>query len=149
MAFRASNQVPARALPEAKEAALRLRAFAQSRVTAFNAPTIRRDAVVSCWQELHAFSAALKGFRAVPGIAEYAAEQENDEAYDVAAEFNNLIAAVDAAIAHVETAMPKDANGFLAVVQFGAGGVLIPGTFTAAQFATLRSLLTAIANQVV
>jgi hypothetical protein len=149
MAFRATNDIPANALAAAKATARRLRQFAQARSSAFQAASIRRDEVISCWHELRAFRAALQQAASVEGIAAYAEAQEDEPGYDAAAEFNGLIAVVDAAIAEIEATFPKDATGFVLMQKFHASGTMEVGTFTATQLSTLRTRLNAIVAQVV
>jgi hypothetical protein len=147
MAFRASSAIPAAALDEAKRTALRVKQVAQAYSTKFLAATTRRDDVIGCWQEFSAFAAALVRLRDTPGIGAYATAQENDGAYDVTAEFNALLTAVNDVVNNIASTFPKDASSFLAVAKFGAGS-LDYGTFTAAQLLTLRTLLDAAAAQV-
>ena len=45
-----------------------------------------------------------------PGLAQFAKDQNNDQTYDVVAEFNAAIATIDAVINNIVTTFPKDTH---------------------------------------
>ena len=147
MAFRASNIVPAKALEEAKSVAISAKRLAQTFSTMFQ-NTTNRDQVIRCWREFKIHKEGLTTLASVSGIAAYAKDQENDQTYDVVAEFTSLVATIDAVVTEIETVFPKDGSGFLAVSKFGSSVNLEMGTFPAASLSSLRTLLNTVASQV-
>lgn len=77
----------------------------------------------------------------VPGLAAYAQTQINQAAYDPVADYNALVAEVNAIIAWVVTNFPKDTGGFAQALTIQPDGSRTPTTFTAAQTAQLVALI--------
>lgn len=84
--------------------------------------------------------AALASAATVPGIANYAQAQKGDTQFDVAAEFNNLLATIDGVTAWISANFPKDSNGYLLAQTWGAEGP-VDRQFSSATTAGLRSVL--------
>lgn len=92
---------------------------------------------------------AAERFSSVPaGLDVYAQAQENDPAYDVAAEFVAMRAAIIAARDWLIANLPKDANGRLLERSIVADGTVSLVTVTSAQTAPLRTLLSAIESTI-
>jgi hypothetical protein len=129
MPFLASNQIPSEGYAQAKKIANQLKAYASGLALKWSNQNISRDEVLATWQQLRSTHAVLTNIAAIPGIAEYAATQENRPGYDVAAEFTGMLNAITAVTNNIEAVFPKQ-NGFLLVSQFGAGGTVVTGSFT-------------------
>lgn len=113
VAFRASNELPALGLAKAKSLALDLKQYLESRRTQFQSAT-NADAVVDVYFKCAAFLNEIAAIKAEPGdIVQYARDQENDQNYDVIAEFNGLETAVTTLADTIHTAFPKDGNDYL------------------------------------
>jgi hypothetical protein len=80
------------------------------------------------------------------GIAAYAQEQVGDPALNVATEYSNMIAAVDAVRDWVLANFPKDGSGYLLVTQFAGdnSGRTVSRQFSSAETAGLRTVLDAL-----
>lgn len=112
MAFKASNQLPENGYRAAKETALRIKNYLQRRVIEFGEPT-NADVVVSTYRDMMRWKADLTAIRLVPGIAQYAKDQEDDQSYDVAAEFTSMLDSITALTDSIESIYPKDGTGYL------------------------------------
>jgi len=143
MAFLATNQLPADAYEKAKRQAVQLKNLAVSRSTEF-ASGAAANVILATADNITAMRDNLNTYKAVPGIAAYAADQEDDPLYDVAAEFTAMIAAADAVIANIGTTMPTDGTYSL-IVTVETDATLTWRTFTGVQLATLRGLLDTLA----
>ena len=85
----------------------------------------------------------LSSAASTPGIVQYAKDQKNDQGLDVVAEFNAVIAAIDAATAWIDGNFPKDGQGYLLQNTLGVDGPL-DRTFTPAATGPLQTHLTAL-----
>ena len=146
MAFRASNIIPESGYRKAKNVALGARDFAIATSTSYTLTT-RADSVLSAYHTLRRYRDDLNGVAAIAGIAQYARDQEVDQAYDVVAEFTALVASIDAAMDEIETTFPVDGSGFLLEKKL-VGEAYEFRTFTPATLATLRGFLDAVAAAV-
>lgn len=147
MAFRASNQIPARGYEEAKAEALRTRRTAEQYAAMF-AGGGNADQIYSLLRLLAQHRLRLQEIAAIPGLADYARAQEADAAYNVAAEFVTVIAAVENAIVWMQSAIPV-AGGYEQMYSRPNGIDLMPRVFTSAALAPLITRLQAIAAAVV
>lgn len=139
MAFRAGNIVASKGYTRAKEVATHVKAYVQRRIGNIQNGA-GTDLLLSIYFDLYRAREELDGIRTVPGIAEYAKSQEDDSAYDVGAEFNAMISAIDAATSYIESALPTDGAGWLLERKL-SNGAHIHRQFTAAQLSTLAALL--------
>ena len=147
MAFKASNVIPATEYNRAKNLAVQLKRQAETRATSFASGATSAE-ILSAADHLNAFRSQLSVIGSTPGIAVFAQAQENDPTYDVATEFTDLLAAIDAVIAEIVVTLPKDANDWLLIQKINADGSLSPRAFTGAQLSGLIALMNGIANAV-
>ena len=124
-----------------------LKVFATNRVATLAAGSQTADYILDIHTKMVKVDAMLATAAATPGLAAYAKAQFDNESLDIAAEFTALRAAVQAVRDHVETAVPKDGSGYWLLHQFVAH-VVTPRTFAPANTATLRTLLTTVANAI-
>lgn len=112
--------------------------------------TISRREALETSQQFRRYVAALQTLAAVPGIAAWAQQQENNPEYEIIPEFNAMITAMNAASTGIEAAFPKDANGTLLLSKLGAGGVIEDLTFTPQQISTagIPALLQAVVDSI-
>jgi len=143
MAFRASNSVPAKQYEKAKSLAWQVRQLAANRSGSFASGATAAE-VLAAVDNLRSLRIALAQVATTPGIAAYAQAQEDDPAYDVAAEFSALLSAVDEAVSTVVNAVPKDGNGYLLVNNINPDGTLVPREFSAGALSGVRTALDAI-----
>lgn len=102
MTFKASNIVPAKGYEIAKARAWKARQSA-IQMSALLSANINAQIIVGMVNTLNSHKTELEMVKNIPGILQYAKDQEQDQAYDVAAEFLNLIALIDTAIGTIQT----------------------------------------------
>lgn len=142
MAFR-TQRSPATAFAHAKSVAVRVKTYCQNRRTQFQSAT-NRDVVLATSNDLRGWRGELAEAAAVPGIGQYAKDQENDQAYDVVAEFNALTSAIDEVVSFIVAAFPASVNGAIEEKSLNPDGSTSYLTFTAAQLGGLVTLLDAV-----
>lgn len=148
MAFRARDIIPSAAYVGAKNAAISVADLASNYKQEFTTGTSAEN-LIQCLRPLISYRAQLNGARSVPGIGAYAQAQQNDPGYDVAAEFNALIAVIDDAISWLITSFPRDGSDYLLIYKMNAAnGRLEARTFNAAQTAPFLIKLQAIVDAV-
>ncbi len=137
MAFRASNIIPQRGYDNAKALALRLQNHASVWKSEVDGGT-SADRLLQLLQSLSGYRDELNAIKAIPGIVAYAKDQEDDQAYDVAGEFNALKQLVEDAALWIRDNMPGYPND-LTVLQLNVQGERVWDTFTGAQLAGLST----------
>lgn len=145
MAFRASNIVPSKGYNEAKEKAWSARLLAQDYLGRIAAGT-NADQLFNVVRRLDALASELNSYRTISGIAAYAQDQENDPAYDAAAEFTAVINAVEAARDEIISTFPTS-GGYLLSHSFN-GATREPRQFQSASLTVLATRLQAIVDAV-
>lgn len=144
MAFRATNTLPVRGYDTAKQTASGLKRFASTQSAAI-AGGGDGEQVVGIVDSLVSFKASLSKSAAIPGIGDYAQEQEDDPAYDVAAEFTTLMGLIDDAISEIVTTIPKEVGtDFLLLQTINADGTRVSRDFTGPQLAGIKADLDSI-----
>lgn len=84
-------------------------------------------------------------FASVPsGMAAFAQAQEDDPAYDVAAEFTAMKAAVDDALSTLVGAMPQDGDGYVLDRTMDAQGNVAARALTQSQITGMQNKLDAV-----
>jgi hypothetical protein len=148
MPLLASNVLPQDALPLMKRRALNVRDYLTVKKTQLQSDT-NADVILGIFFDLQTWRDELTSLKAIPGIAQYARDQENDQAYDVVTEFNTFVSALTDVMANIYTSFPKDASGYLQEKKLLVDGTYEFRQFTAAQTATLRGLFDVVIAQVV
>lgn len=137
MAFRTGSDQE-RAYSAAKETARYTRSYCVDFYVTSAANTISGNNVLALYHRLVLDNDVFDVAKAVPGIAQYARDIEDDQTYDVASEFTVMQAAITDAIAWIKANYPTDANGWLQHQKFAVDGVSVR-EFTPAQTAGLRT----------
>jgi hypothetical protein len=148
--FPASNIVPAKGYLRAKEIAYTIDLKSDERIGLL-ASNVTADDLWSWFTDIVTVKALLEEIAAIPNIAIFAAEQEDNPLLDeaaIVAGFNRMLAALVAAGTWIYTALPRDANGYLLVYTTTPLGEMLPRTFTPAQTAPLIPLLQEICNSI-
>ncbi len=143
MAFRATNILPQKGYDQAKKIATQLKSFSTNR-SADLVGGGDSDQVLGTVDTMKLFKSQLNDVATIPGIGDYAKEQENDPTYDVAAEFIALLALIDAVITEVVSTFPVDGSGFLLAYTISPDGTQIARTFNVAAMVDLRAALDAV-----
>lgn len=148
MTFRATNVVPEAGYRTAKTHAVTAKQYAQRESNRLATQDVNADRILAIFHDCRRLRDELSAAKDVPNILAYARDQENDQTYDLVAEFNALIAALQAVMDDIETTFPTNASGYLLEKQFNAQGTYDFRQFTIAQTANIRTLLDAVVAQV-
>ena len=142
MAFhsRSGKAMLAQALAEAQNLAGNVKETAVRARDAMAAGPVSSILVLDLHADLKAGLDRLNALKATPGIGAYAQDQFSDPAYDIAAEFNGMTAAIAAVLTQIEGDFPADASGWLLERQFNAGQLQMR-TFATAHTTDLRTAL--------
>ena len=122
MAFKASNPLLAEAYARIKGTSYQVKRYADSRSLLFANDT-SEAVILAAVDNLTSMRQTLVTNASVPGLAEYAKIQEDDQAYDITTEYVAMLAAIDSVLAYITASIPA------------------PRVFTVAQLATLKTLL--------
>jgi hypothetical protein len=147
MAFRASNLLPQKGYDEARQIAGNIKRVVDENIAGIASGTTSSVILDTLWFFVKN-SNRLVTLSTIPGIADYAIEQENDPAYDVAVEFAALLAVIDDAEAWIRAALPVDGDDYLLINTLGETA-LVPRAFTSQQVAGLIVKLQAISDQII
>lgn len=123
-----------------------VRSFALERQAAMSA-NVKANSVIDIWERMKISKSQLGTLAATPGLSAYAQGQYDDNTLDIVAEYQAVIAAIDAVTANIESTFPKDGSGYLLAAQFN-GGALVYREFTPAQLTTLAGLLGTLAGMI-
>jgi len=146
MAFRASNVVPADALRLTKQTAVQLKVNLQGFLSTLAAQSVGFPELRGIYRTLDRADNQLTSLSVTPGLAEYASAQENDGTYDVAAEFQAMIAAISAAKVWLNDNTPNTATVAPASEWTDEG--VTSSEFTPAQTAGLRAALQGVVDTI-
>lgn len=147
MGFRASNVIPGQAYADAKYIAVQVSTQATSFRTKITLGT-NAQVIIDYLRDLIVFRDRLQAISQIPGIGEYAQDQEKDVTYNIAAEFNSMLTAINNVINWIGTALPKDESEYLLIYKLTNSGSFMPRSFTSAQIASLLPLLQEIIDAV-
>jgi len=147
MAFKASNITPQKAYLQVKGTAVNLKANCQGFIAQLAAQNATYLYLRDIYRFLYNANAQFETLKATPGLAVYAQEQENDPAYNVAAEFTAMQATIANALSWMNTNIPTAVTAVSASA-WATGDETIATSFTPAQTATFRTVLTAIVNSI-
>lgn len=142
MAFKASNIVPQEAYRTVKAAAVQLKINLQSFNVTMAAGNIGYDFIRGIYRTLARANNQFTQLRSTPGLLAYAKSQEDDVAYNVAAEFSDMQAAITSAISWLEGNVPTSVT--IKPVTSWDDSTLISNEFTPAQTAQLRTRLASV-----
>ena len=148
MAFRASNVIPQNAYQQVKATAVQLRLNVQAMGAHLAANNATYDYLRGVYQTLKRADDQFTTLRSTPGLADYAKAQEDDPAYDVAAEFVAMQNTIASTLAWMEANVPLSVT-LRPMSEWTDGGSLVATSFTPAQTAQLRTRLDAVVASVV
>lgn len=145
MALRVSNYVPARAYEEMRGTATQINRQVAQRASAWAGAGASSIDIISAIDTAVSQKARLQSLASTPGLALYAQDQENDPGYDVVAEYQALIAAIDTLIAEMVAVIPtSNPGGYAEVYTLNQSGSKTPRTFTPAEMSGVVAALNAV-----
>ena len=144
MAFRASSAIAPTALGEIKQEMLALKATVEQADSSITTGS-NADYLLNLLANLRRRKQVLQGLATTPGLAQYARDTENDQAYDVVAEGQAVLALIESAYTTLAALIPTDGNGYLLSHTLNASALRIPRSVGAGPLAGTRAALQAIA----
>ena len=139
MAFIATNESPVSVYPSIKSIAGRVRQVAVTAQSAI-AGGVNADQLLGLMRNMRQSLDSLNSLTVVPGLEQYAKDQEGDQTYDVVGEYTTMKAQMIAVGQWIATNLPKDADGYVLLYTI-SGTELVPRTFTSQQLSALSALL--------
>jgi hypothetical protein len=133
--FNASGQTTADAYVQIRRQAATTKGFLVTQRALMVAPTVSATVPLGVITHLAGVIVRLDALSGTPGLPQYAKDQQNNQAYDVAAAYTNMRQQMLAVRDNLIAMFPKDGNGFLLYQTLSAAGVISARTFTAAQVA--------------
>ena len=130
-----------KAYQKAQNESIRVKAFATQANAALAAGNVSANAVIQIMTNLKSTIEVWDSVSSLSGIAQFAKDQESDQAYDVVAEFTAMRAEAVAARDWVITNFPTSAGGFIEKDTLQVDGSITVRTFTPAQTAGLQTAL--------
>ena len=146
MAFRASNIVPSDAYQVVKRAAVQLKINLVGQKAQLAASGANYQFLQDIYMTLKRANEQFNSLKTAPGLADYAKVQENDPAYDVAAEFTSMQTSITDCMTWMDTNVPTAVTAN--VPSQWDGGSIISNTFTPAQTAGLQNALQAVVDKI-
>jgi hypothetical protein len=149
MAFRATNDIPEDGLKIAKEHARQLQSFCTTSRDAMTS-TVDASRITDTLEGLDHYKEILNDLKSIPGIVDYAKDQENDPAYEVVTEFNAMLANIQAAGDLIVSLLESVRGGtYDEISYYGTDWKLNWRQVTPGQSNSIRSALTDIINGIV
>lgn len=143
MAFRTDGL--AKAYQRGQNEAIRAKNYATQASAQLAAGSVSGNAVIQVMSQMKSFVEIFDGVSSTPGIAQYARDQENDQGYDVVAEFTAMRNECVACRDWVITNFPTSAGGFIEKDTLEVDGAITVRSFTSGQTAGLQTALNALA----
>ncbi len=144
MAFKASNILPEQAYNTLKRTAVQLKINLQSFNTNLENNNVDFKLIKAIYLTINNAKNQLDALSQTPGIIEYAKVQEDDQGYNVAAEFIDLIEKMQSALTWVSNNVPSTVTLKVPNAWGSPNDTIVSNTFTPAQTAGLRTVLTTI-----
>lgn len=130
-----------KAYQKAQNESIRVKAFATQARNALIAGNVSANAVIQIMSNMKSSIELWDSVSSVPGIAQFAKDQQDDPAYDVVGEFlvmrTEAVATRDWVIAN----FPKSAGNFIEKDTLEADGAITVRQFTPAQTTGLQTVL--------
>lgn len=142
MAFKTDGL--AKAYTRGQSQAIALKNYASSAATNFAATTQSANAIIQTLNRHVEAIAEFDTLAAIPGLAQYARDQADDQAYDVVAEYNAMRAAAVSVRDWIINNFPVSGNGYIEKDTIDANGNVSVRQFTPAQTAGLVTELNAL-----
>lgn len=141
MAFKASNQLPTDGLVRAKRLANQTKLYLQGRRGTFLLPTTAADVLLATFHDLRRTLIEFDEIGAIPGLAQYARDQEVDSGYDIVAEFVAMDTAISDVMALIKSAFPVDGSGYILDKKWAIDDTYEFRSFSAAALTPLVALI--------
>ena len=140
MAFRTDGL--SKAYHRGQNSAIRAKNYSSQASAQLAGGTVSANAVIQVMTQMKSFIEEFDSVSSVPGIAQYARDQEDDQSYDVVAEFVAMrVAAVSARDWVINNFPVSNPGGFIEKDTLEADGAITVRTFSSVQTAGLQTAL--------
>lgn len=146
MAFRASNIVPQQAYQMVKGAAVQLKINLNAMTAQLAGSDANYEFLRDIYRTLSRAHGQFNALAATPGLEAYAKTQEDDQAYDVVAEFDAMLGAITDATDWMDANVPTSVT--VSAPAAWGDGAMISTVFTPAETAPLRAALQAVVTTI-
>lgn len=136
-----------RALLESQTEARNIKAYAKSVRDAMEAGPVSANLVTELYLRVVQSSATFNAVKSVPGIAQYAKDQFDNQNLNIVSEYNSMVAAIADVISSIKSGFPVDASGYLLERKFDDNG-FNTRSFTSTQTSTMRTKLDALIQSI-
>lgn len=147
MAFRATNVLPSDAYQVLKRTAVQLQTNLSEFVTTMQVQDTNYDYLRGIYFTLTRAFAQFTELRETQGIIQYAKDQEDDQSYDVSAEFTSMQSSMTGAILWIETNVPTTVTA--KPPEDWDNETMILNAFSPAQTSTLRTELDLVIAEII
>lgn len=141
MPFPATSQALSTAYGQIKGRALDIRLQSVALRASSAAGAVSAERIVGYSAFLNRARTELAALASTPGIAAYAQEQENNPGLDIVAEYNAMLAQINATTAWISANFPEDVGGYKLAFQINVNGALVWRDFDTASLASFRTVL--------
>jgi len=143
MAFKTDGL--AKAYAGAQQESIRVKSFAMNHSTGLAAGNVSANQVQSIMTQMKSSIELWDAASGLSGMAQWAKDQEDDQLYDVVAEFTTMRAAAVTVRDWVINNFPTSAGGFIEKDTYELDGAITVRVFTPVETAALQSHLDALA----
>jgi len=140
MAFRASTTSPQQAYATLKAAAVQLKINLVAIESHLATTFVNYDYVRDVYKTLQRANNQIASLVSTPGIAQYAKDQEGDQAYDVVSAVGAVQAVIETALLGIDAQAPATVS-LIPPSQWGDSNTMIADVLTAEQTTDLRNVL--------
>ena len=119
MAFKAASVIPESAYKQIKTLSVQIDNLAIKAQSALVAD-VTADEIINLVYRLQEKIDNITALATTHGLLQYAKDQENDQAYDVVAEYTAMVAAVNDVVAWAKTNFPADGDDYILAYKWGA-----------------------------
>ena len=141
MAFPASTQTQVDALTGIRRVAINLKAQSQSLLAILQSDGATASQLVGYFGNLKSSLDNFITYASVPGLAQYAQNQYDDDTLNIVTEYQAMKEAVENTIEWIATNIPTDSNGYAAIKLLNVDGTIQDRSFGVAAVAPLASLV--------
>lgn len=128
------------ALEEIDREMVAIKSYCQSVSSQLASASQKAALIIDLHANLGVVKNRLATWAATPGLPAYAKQQKDNVNLDVIAEYQAVVAAIDAVRSNVESTFPKDASGYLLREQWATVGIT-ERSFAPSSTVQLRTLL--------
>jgi hypothetical protein len=149
MALRATNEITSDAYIGIKRTAASLKLNVDAWIPELNANGADYGFIQGIYLGLVNADNKIDELKVTPGLAAYAADQEDDQAYDFQAETQATLAAITDAFTWIDTNIPITGRTLKPIPDWDGASTIVADTFSPAQTSGLQTNLQAVTDSII